>query len=151
MIINRKFTFVNMEAKDSSEIFHTVGKKLEKDHYVKNTYVDAVIKREAENPTGLQIDDKNGIAIPHANAEYVNKSIVSVIILKNPIEFHLMIDPEKIIKTRLVFLLAINDPDNQIIMLKKLMKIFQNKDLLSMLPTKTSSNEVFDTLKKYFA
>lgn len=51
--------------------------------YVKETYLDDVLKRESICSTSLG----NGVAIPHGNSQLVQSPGVSVIVLKYPIEW----------------------------------------------------------------
>lgn len=50
--------------------------------------------------------------------------------LKNPVKFNVMENPENEIDIKIVFMLAITDPKMQINVLRNLVSLFQNKELL---------------------
>ena len=131
---------LEMEAETSSEIIKTLGALLLSKGYVKESYVQAVLEREGNLPTGLEIGDFS-VAIPHTDSGHVNQSNIAIATLKKPAIFHSMVDPEEKLNVQLVFLLAVKDPNLQIEMLKNLMSLFQNKELLIKLKNARSKEE----------
>lgn len=69
--------------------------------------MQAVLDREREVPT----DYRNGTAIPHAGSEHVNKSIISIMRLKEPIFWNTEV------KVKLVFLIALEKTDVKLVTL----------------------------------
>ena len=63
-------------------------------------------------------------------AEHVITPCMAVGVLKEPVEFKQMGTPDIILHPRLIFMLAISDPNDQIGQLKKIMKLLQNDELL---------------------
>ena len=84
---------LDMEAKTSREVIENLGKLLLDKNDVKDTYIDAVIAREEELPTGLAIGDFY-VAIPHTDSNHVNKSSIAIATLKSPVVFSEMVNPE---------------------------------------------------------
>ncbi len=78
----------------------------------------ALLEREEEFPTGLQIGDIN-VAVPHADHIYVKESEIILCTLENPVEFQRMDNPEKEVKVSIIILMAINNPDTHIEVLQK--------------------------------
>lgn len=136
---------LDVTAKDSKDIIQRLGKNMLEKGYVKNTYIDAVLEREASLPTGLDIGALC-VAIPHTDSGHVNQSAVSVAILHNSVKFHSMIEPANVIDVQLVFLLAVKDPDGQIDLLQSLMSVFQNIDLLKKLKEADTKQKVASLL-----
>ena len=60
----RELIAIDVDAKDYEEAIRKVGSLLYKNNFVKNTYIDAVIAREKDFPTGLNLDGIS-IAMPH--------------------------------------------------------------------------------------
>lgn len=99
------FTDMDIVSKEDAIIFMT--EQLSAEGYVKESYMQAVLDREREVPT----DYRNGTAIPHAGSEHVNKSIISIMRLKEPIFWNTEV------KVRLVFLIALEKSDVKLVTL----------------------------------
>ena len=56
--------FPDAEASSYEDVFRQVGGALTGAGYTKSTYVEALVEREREYPTGLDVDGW-GVAIPH--------------------------------------------------------------------------------------
>ena len=113
MLLDKDLIELNVKLEDKDELLRYMGEKLLIKNIVKGTYPEAVVMREKEFPTG--ISSKNiGIAIPHTVAEHVNEPKVAISILKKPIEFQMMGEPNVKVQVSLVIMIAINNPDLQI-------------------------------------
>lgn len=145
-MIDLDLVLLDMEAKTSRDVIGKLGKLMLSKNDVKDSYIEAVIAREEELPTGLSIGDFY-VAIPHTDSNHVNKSSIAIATLKSPVEFREMVDPDKKINVELVFLLAVKDPKEQVTLLKSLMSVFQNKQLLMKLRTAKEKTEVAELLK----
>lgn len=106
------------------------GQALLERNYVKPEFIEACIKRESDFPTGLLFSNNNGIAIPHANVEFVNKSSISVVKLSHGVEFGNMEDASLRINCKLIFNLALNSGEEHITILRKLIKLFQDNTFI---------------------
>jgi Phosphoenolpyruvate-dependent sugar phosphotransferase system, EIIA 2. len=69
--------------------------------------------------------------------------------LKDPIRFHVMGSPDNEIDVKIVFMLAVKDPNKQIQLLKNLMNIFQDREALQNLIDSNDKKEVLNLLSKY--
>ena len=141
-------TIINTKTnvKDSDEIIELLGQQLMDSGFVKETYVEAVLKREKTLPTGLKTGFVN-VAIPHTDVTHVNKSAIAISTLEKPVNFSLMEDPTKEVGVEFVFLLAVKEPGEQTKLLKSLMSIFQNKELLNQMKNAKDSRSLNDILK----
>ena len=74
------------------EAIRTAGEKLVEKGNIDAKYIDACIEREIDFPTGLLLANGDGIAIPHGNSDLVNKDSISVVRIKNTVEFGRMED-----------------------------------------------------------
>jgi len=145
-MIDLDLVLLDMQAKTSRDVIQNLGKLMLSKNDVKDSYIEAVIAREEELPTGLNIGDFY-VAIPHTDSNHVNKSSIAIATLKYPVEFREMIDPDKKINVELVFLLAVKDPKQQVTLLKSLMSVFKNKQLLIKLKNAKEKTEVGELLK----
>src|SRR5699024_3998821 len=141
-------TIINTKTnvKDSDEIIELLGQQLMDSGFVKETYVEAVLKREKTLPTGLKTGFVN-VAIPHTDVTHVNKSAIAISTLEKPVNFSLMEDPTKEVDVEFVFLLAVKEPGEQTKLLKSLMSIFQNIELLNQMKNAKDSRSLNDILK----
>lgn len=146
-LVKNSLLFPKQDFKNFEEIIKFVGERLEREGYVKDTYIEAVISREKEFPTGLEMLT-GGISIPHTDRNHVNKSIISVVTLKQPIEVHSMINPSDKVKVTIFFVLAIENPDGQIKILQKLMNILQDKKFKEEIESATNEEELLSILEK---
>ncbi len=121
---------LGVEAKNSEEIIRLLANHLHRLGYVKDSYADAVVKREQSMPTGLPLERIDNVAVPHTDPEHVLKAGIAMATLKVPVDFANMEDPDEMIPVGTVFLLAINDKDKQIETLQAIMGALQSPDIL---------------------
>ena len=146
--IHEELIMVDVDAKDYEDAIRKVGKKLFDNGYVKDTYIDAVVAREAEFPTGLKLEGIE-IAMPHTAGVHVNEPAVCVAKLRNPVVFSHMGEPETKVNATLLFMMAIKNPDEQIDTLQSVMGVFTNKEAIEELKTANTESELFSIAKKY--
>lgn len=80
-IIDRELCFVEKRKMHFIEIIQMYGSILIEKGYVKQGFIENMIEREEKGSTYVG----KGIAIPHSNEEYVNKSKICIIKLEHPI------------------------------------------------------------------
>lgn len=110
----------------------------------KKVFINALYHREAESPTGLE----NGIAIPHAKSETINKPVFVIIRLKNSINDWESLDSSN--RVSLIFLLAI--PKQQtgtthIDLLAQLSRSLMNPEFVNGIKSANTSEEVMTLLE----
>lgn len=128
-LVNPELIIINLDSSEKEEVLTIIAKKLISKGYARESYLKAILNREKDYPTGLPTSGV-GVAIPHTDIEHVIKPGVAVATLKNPVKFNVMGNPDEQVDVKLVFMLAINEPNTQIDLLKKLVSIFQREDLL---------------------
>ncbi len=146
MLLQKENIFLGLEYSDSSELLKFLGTQLINQGNAKDTFVDALLKREQVTPTGIQTKSIS-VAIPHTDAGHVNKPAVVVATLKEPVKFCLMEDPEQNTDVSLVFMLAVNNPDEQIELLMKMSSILSDGELLVKISKCTSKEEILEYMK----
>ena len=127
-------------------MFEDLYKILIKDNLVKSEFIDEIIKRENDFPTGLQTSSLP-IAMPHVEAKYVNCTALVIITNKKGIPFKRMDNPEEVLNCKIMFLFLVKDPSEHIAAITNLTKIFQNDKLLENILESENKEEVFELLK----
>ncbi|QUC03843.1 PTS sugar transporter subunit IIA [Atopobium sp. oral taxon 416] len=137
---------LNTDANRMEDVMQTVGGKLIELGYGKESYVQALIDREREYPTGLDINGV-GVAIPHTEVEHVNKSGIAIATLKHSVIFEDM-GSEGDVNVQLVFVLAVTDPHEHIEELQRIIQILQDGNTLTKILNSASEESVIDTIKE---
>ena len=125
---------LDVEAHDREQAITLISNLLAQDGIVKSGYGNAVIQRENEYPTGLPTEGIH-VAIPHASADLVNSSALFFCRLKRPVLFGAMDSDTETLEVSLIFLLALKENAVHTAVLRGLMEIFQNPQLLHALYT----------------
>lgn len=121
---------IQLEGKTKEEVFTEMANMLQDAGYVKESYLNGILKREEVFPTGLPTGDI-GVAIPHTDVEHVNMPMVAVATLNEPVQFGIMGgNQEDTIDVKVVFMLAMKDGNAQLQVLQNIMEIIQDEQLL---------------------
>ncbi|MDO4617771.1 MAG: PTS sugar transporter subunit IIA [Lachnospiraceae bacterium] len=146
--LNSELIFTGLEAENSDAVMEWMGREFVRQGYTKDSYVAALLAREKEYPTGLDLGQGNiCAAIPHTDAEHVIKPGTGIGILKHPVSFHVMGgDEEELVQVSVVFMLAIKDPGKQLDRLQNIIGIIQDQKLLRELSKASSKEEVLKCL-----
>jgi len=131
---------------DRRELLLRLSSELVKKSYAREGLAEAVIEREKEFPTGLELKGGVNVAIPHADAKYILKPAILVARLKEPVIFQHMVD-RKTIPVIAVFFLALKDPHSQISTLQKLASILEDESTALRLKSIKSSKELANFLR----
>ena len=150
MAIDEGNILVKARAASAGEIIRRLGDLLYQNGYVKDSFTQAVLDREAIYPTGLQTQ-LLGFAIPHTDTVHVNRPAVAVATLEGTVDFQAMDNPEVPVPVSIVMMLAISDPKSVVNVLRKVISILENEPALRGLAAASSPGEVreiiFDHIK----
>jgi len=144
-MIRKDLIQLDMDAKDQKDFFEKICKILVDEGCVKNTYLEALMGREKEYPTGLPTQPY-AIAIPHADPQHLIKPFVAPIRLKNEIDWCEMATSDVWHKIRLIFVLGFTKGDGHIEMLQLLVDNLQDKKLMDELLNAKSIDEYYETI-----
>lgn len=144
-LLHEELIFLNYEASDREELLRNLSLELEKRGYVKESYVKGVLDREKIFPTGLNTEGVK-VALPHTDAVHVNKAAIVIAKLKSPVIFKEMGFGEKDVEAKLIFMMAVKNPQEQVTTLSKLMSILSDKETLTNLYNCNTNLEVIDIL-----
>lgn len=126
----KELVLIHPDVKSNLEVLDILSGILFERGYVKKSYRQAVKDRELAFPTGIMMKGDIGLAIPHADCDHVRKTGYAIAILAQPIEFKAMGAPDESVAIRLVVMLAINDPKQQLEMLQSLITVFDEPKTL---------------------
>ena len=130
------------------EVLTYLGQQLVDKGIAKESFLQAILDREKVFATGLQFEGY-GVALPHTDAEHVNKTQLAVLTLQEPVTFIQMATTDQAVSVSLIIMLAIKEAHSQVEMLQKLMTFLQDKETVEQLLSLGKGQEslVFDSLK----
>lgn len=111
--------------------------------FVEPSFKDALLEREANFPTALSLGTY-GVAIPHTEGEHTKQGAIALGILKNPVTWKRMDDPDESCPVRLVIMLALQDPHDHLEMLQRVISLVQNHDLINQVLEQSDAQRVAD-------
>lgn len=135
---------ISLEAENSEQVIRELGKRVLAKGYIDEEFIENLLAREKEFPTGLET--AYPIAIPHVGG-HCHKSFLAVAVLKNPVTFMAMDGTGKELPVRCVFLFGITDPEHQVEVLKKFIFAFREEENLKIIHEATDNNEALKILK----
>ncbi len=144
-LLDERFIVLDANVHSAEECIRLMATRFEEYGYVEPGYADAVIEREKSLPTGLPGKEIN-LAIPHTNNKLVIKPAIGVVIPCRPVEFSMMGKKETKLNCEVILPLVVKDSKQQIGMLKKMMKIIQDGELIRRLKNSKSKAEVMNCL-----
>ncbi len=144
-VIRPELFIMEMEAASDEDALDQLASLLHRYGLVRKSFGGAVKERERRYSTGLAFPGM-GIAIPHADAEHVIAPAVAVGILKEPVQFRHMGMPEQLVDVQMVFMLALQDEEEQPEQLAGLLDVFQGEGNLGKLKACRTKEEAADCL-----
>lgn len=129
-IISSNLIFKDIQVSSNEDALKFLGQRLFDEQYVKESYIEAVIAREKKYATGLPTGIY-GVAIPHTDIVHVNEPGIAVGILNEPVKFIMMGTDDTEIDVKVIFMLAVKEPQEQLQLLERLMTIFQDESMLN--------------------
>ncbi|NLV77146.1 MAG: PTS sugar transporter subunit IIA [Tissierellia bacterium] len=149
ILVQKDLVVLDLRAESKDEVLRKLGSLMINKGYAKEGYIEALIEREKEFPTGLVSIDEIGIAIPHTDAHYVNNSAIAVGLLENIVPFGLMGGMDNdLVNVEIVFLLAINNPCEQLNLLQNLIGMFQKRNTLKKIKEAENKGQIVSILNK---
>lgn len=146
IVFKKDFIAIDIDVKTQDEAFEILARPLDREGIVKPGFLQGIRQREDKFPTGLPTIPF-GVAIPHTDPQYVKQNAMSLGILKSPIAFGVMGSDNEQVDVRIIFLLALNEAQKQLNMLREITSIIKNEEVLSSLlgMNKHDIFEVFQT------
>ena len=132
---------------DRDAIITFLCEKLSEQDFISDVYLNEVIKRELIFPTGLPTIPY-ACAVPHANPVGVKKTGIALAVLKKPVPFFSMDDPELELNVHLVFLMSFLN-GNQVAMLQWISSVISNQEVVRQIAEGTTTKEIFQTIQPF--
>lgn len=145
--VHRDISILRLEAASDIEVLTALADQAEQNGWVAPTFRDALIERERAYPTGLPTIIP--VAIPHADTVHVLQPGLGVAVLAHPVEFGEMGGAGTFISARVVVMILVQNPQDQILLLTELIGLFQTNGWFDALVAARDLNElvaVFDRL-----
>jgi PTS system galactitol-specific IIA component len=95
--------------------------------YARESFVEALVEREATFPTGLPLPLP--VAIPHADARHILKPGMAALVPQAPLRFGEMGSKVRTVDVHFVLMLLVNDPSQQVTLLGRLIGALRRPDL----------------------
>ncbi|GGN59046.1 MULTISPECIES: PTS sugar transporter subunit IIA [Oceanobacillus] len=147
LVFDESVILLDVEGETDTQVLEIIAKNLVNHGLVKESFISAIMTREEEYATGLPTAGVS-VAIPHTDVEHVIKKTISVAVLKQPVDFKIMGDDSETIPVQLVFMLAMDEADSQLVLLQRLMQIFQEEDTLKYIIRQTNKINIKNLLEK---
>jgi len=115
--------------------------------FCKPEFVQAILDREAAHPSALPMSGLK-IAIPHTDAEHVNRSALLFARLRKPLEFRSMGDPEERLQVAMISMFALKEKKLIGDLLETLLTVYQQEIVLDSLYRAPDRRAMFHILKE---
>lgn len=125
-LVSEADIFIDREFQDEQDYFEMVAKHLLGERKVKTSFLENILQREKDYPTGLDTGEIK-VAIPHTDYTNANTTQLVVTTFKSPVGFHQMDDPDYVIPVNLAIMILFDNPEKQPQMLKYIMGIVQSQ------------------------
>ena len=139
--------FHNLKAADNKEVLQIMGDAMIQEGYGEDGFTEAVLKREKDYPTGLDVDGI-GVAIPHTDAEHVKKEGISIAVLDQPVEFDAMGEENCRIPVKIVIMFTVAGKDKHIDRLLQILDVIKDEEILHGLLEAKNKEEIKTTIQK---
>lgn len=130
----------HFSAVTSDDVLQHLGDLAIKHGYAKEGYVDALLKREHEYPTGLPMIVP--IALPHTDAHHILKAGLGIVTLASPVTFKEMGGSNDEVSVQAVILILVTNPSSQVEVLSRLISAVQNESWFPNVKAATSDTEL---------
>ena len=144
-ILKEECIIERLEAGTKEETLSVMSNMLLSKGYVKESFPAAILEREQHYPSGLPMEGHK-IAIPHTDADHVNKSVILFARLAQPVEFSSMGDPDEKIQVSLISMFALAEKKDIGKMLEILITAYSNNDVLDAILKAPSARAIYDIL-----
>jgi len=147
LAFNDSLIAFDLQAKNARDVIDVLAERMHAQGFVTADYGEQTWQRELDHPTGLPTRPFC-IAFPHADSAGVQQSALGVAVLRQPVTFQNMADPDEGLDVMLVFMLASRDPEEQIQTLRNLAVLFGQPEKLDELRNQTTLQQVESWLRR---
>ncbi len=145
-LIRHEYIKIIEKKLSQEELLTHVCQKLEANGIVTSGYLEELMEREIEFPTGIVTKYMN-IAIPHTNSKKVLDTLIVVSKLEHPIMWGNMEDLESKIPVQIVFNLILKEESKHMEVLQQIIALIQS-EVMQQIQQATSTEEIVKLLEK---
>lgn len=139
---------LHMQVVNQTDFFEQVSKRLLEQQMIEETFKEAIIEREKNYPTGLQLANF-AIAVPHTDVVHVKEAFVAVNRLKTPVGFYQMGTDDVVVPVKDILVLGIKEPKKQVGLLSDLMGLFADAQFVEKYQKVATIEEISALLQHY--
>ena len=139
--------FLGLRGMSAEKVMTAMGNRMIREGYAKDSFVQALLDREKEFPTGLDIRGI-GVAIPHTDACHVKREGIALAVLRDSVPFRLMGEENREIGVRLIFVLTLLHPHSHVERLQNLVNIIQDAAVLEELLRAEEKSEIIQIIRR---
>lgn len=140
-LIGPELVHIGVRVPSRDALFTVMANRLQSEGRVTDTFLQGLVDREVNYPTGLPVN--GGVAIPHTDAEHVTVDSISVATLVDPVGFREMAGTDDTeIPVDVVFMLALGGSGQHLEILQKILKCIQDPEFMSAVRSSGSATEV---------
>lgn len=127
--LKKENILTKLNCKSRDEAIGLMADLLTEHGVVKPSFKGAVIERESNFATGLDVGSIC-VAIPHTDREHVIKDAIGIATLNTPVTFMAMGTDNDPVNVRIIIMLAIASNDKQIDTLQQVIELIQDSSVL---------------------
>lgn len=137
--------YLDVKEDNFEKVLKKISLTLEEKGYINSSFYDAVLEREETFPTGLEFANYN-IAIPHTDPKHVKTDKIILIKPANFVKFKDMATGSKDLNVKVILLLLVSKPENQIKVLSNIIKQFSCEDFYNNILNSNNTEEIYKTI-----
>ncbi len=126
-----KQIFLKTNCNSTEQLFENVSDVLLNKKIINEYFLNAIIKREQEFPTGLEtaqfVENGYNVAIPHVESDYCTKDALVFVLNDVQLEWYEMVNKHKINVKFFIFIISSNSTVHMNF-LPKVIELFKNKN-----------------------
>lgn len=147
-LMSPELVFFDIEATDAKELFAKLEPIYLERGLVRDTWLDAINKREEAFPTGLPFDVV-GVAIPHVEPDNIERPYIAIIKPQSPIAFQGMGGMPDVEAQLVINLGLLAHAEDQVVVLQALMKVFMDEEAATEILAQTDGAGMVATMTKW--
>lgn len=141
MMFSESRVLVSSPGESRESLLRRMARTLCDEGFVKVDFSRSVILREAEYPTGIDMET-HSIAIPHAEFEYVICTGFTITLNHGKVEFHRTDEPERVIVPKIIVMMAIAPDSEKVALIQSLFQFLGDAGTVKNLVRLSSADVV---------
>lgn len=147
-LLKPELVFLDFEATDRLDFFQKLGAELTKRGYVKDTWLDAILEREKNYPTGLACPAIS-VALPHVDPQHLLKPYIAIVKPTHTIRFDGMAGSGDVDAQLIINLGVMAHAEEQVGVLQAFLGIFIDDAHSAEILAQDTPQGMVDTVIKY--